>query len=286
MSWIRKDWDCYKFGIKTGINSILSGHYLIGTKQLFFPISYWRFPIFNIALDNIEREKSIRILDIGSPKLLSLYLAIEYGHIVHATDLQDQEIFNRFQKHFSDHKSREKWKYIVEFQDARSLKYPDEYFDIVYSISVLEHIPDDGDKEAVNEIQRVLKRKGKAIIEVPFAKIAVDEYLKTDVYDRKYLSKPVFYQRQYDKNTIVSRLIDESKMDLVNMIITIETIPFEKYWSFVPKYLRIPFLWLEPFVSSLNHFSSTLKSWHEIEKKAFEKKAMNATLILRKNRVI
>jgi len=96
MSLIGKDWDCFKFGIKTGINSILSRHYLIGLKQLFFPISYWRFPIFNIALDNIEREKSIRILDIGSPKLLSLYLAIEYGHIVYATDLQDQEIFNRY----------------------------------------------------------------------------------------------------------------------------------------------------------------------------------------------
>ena len=185
-----------------------------------------------------------------------------------------------------DFKLKSNDRYIVEFQDARCLKYPDGYFDLVYSISVIEHIPGDGDKEAVNEIRRVLKRKGKAIIEVPFAKMASDEYLKKDIYDRRYLSEPVFYQRHYDKKTIVSRLIDESKMDLENMIITIEKTPFEKYWSYVPKFLKIPFLWIEAVVSSMNHVSFVFESCQEMEKGRFENKGMNVTLILRKNRVV
>ena len=88
------NWDCYRFGIKTGIKSVMKGNGVIGFKQSMFPISYWRFPIFGIVLDNLRRKGRGTILDIGSPKLLSLYLAIECKWVVYATDLQDQQIFS------------------------------------------------------------------------------------------------------------------------------------------------------------------------------------------------
>lgn len=281
---ILKAWDCYIFAIKIGIRSILRRHYLIGLKQMLFPVSYWRFPIFNVVLNNIERDKKIRILDIGSPKLLSLYLAIQCVHTVYATDLQDSDIFMRYNIHFRDYNPDIVENYIVEYQDARSLKYENEYFDVVYSISVLEHIPGNGDIAAMKEIRRVLKNEGKAIIEVPFTKEAKDEYMMQDIYDRSYIGEPVFYQRHYDKNTIRARLIDESKMHVEKIIITEERLPFEKYWSCVPNYLKIPFLWMEAIVSRMNHITRSYENVNGLEKAKYIYNGMNATLVLVKNK--
>jgi SAM-dependent methyltransferase len=283
MSYYDEKWDCFRFAVKTGIKSLLCGHVLIGLKQLLFPISYWRFPVFNITLKNIKREKPIKILDIGSPKLLSLYLAIQCGNMVYATDLQDQEIFSRFYKHFLDHKQTKKSQYVVEYQDARALTYPDEFFDVVYSLSVLEHIPDDGDKEAAREIGRVLKKRGKAIIEIPFADSPRNEYMSKNIYDRQYIGKPIFYQRHYDEKTVFSRLVNESGLELEKTVLTMEKAAFEKYWMRVPKYFRIPFLWLEPFFSNLNHYFCNLEDWQRMKETRVSKKGMNITLVLRKN---
>lgn len=49
--------------------------------------------------------------------------------------------------------------------DVTDLKYPDAYFDVVICNHVLEHIPDD--KKAMQEIFRVLKKGGWAILNVP-----------------------------------------------------------------------------------------------------------------------
>src|SRR3712207_8939918 len=53
-------------------------------------------------------------------------------------------------------------------------------FTKVYSISVLEHIPDDGDTRCAAEIGRVLAPGGTAVLTVPFAPTSRDEYTKPD----------------------------------------------------------------------------------------------------------
>lgn len=49
---------------------------------------------------------------------------------------------------------------------AEALPFPDGHADVVFSISVLEHVR--GQREAVSEIRRVLKPGGVAIVGVPF----------------------------------------------------------------------------------------------------------------------
>ncbi len=49
--------------------------------------------------------------------------------------------------------------------DMRDLKFPDNFFDFVYTMGTLEHVHDY--ESAVREIYRVLKKGGKAIIGVP-----------------------------------------------------------------------------------------------------------------------
>ena len=53
-------------------------------------------------------------------------------------------------------------------EDGRRLSFPDDSFDKVYSLSVLEHIPDDGDSACVTEIARVLRPGGECYLTVPF----------------------------------------------------------------------------------------------------------------------
>jgi len=51
--------------------------------------------------------------------------------------------------------------------DATSIDFDDEQFDIVIACHIMEHIPDD--KAAMQEIYRILKCGGKAILQVPYS---------------------------------------------------------------------------------------------------------------------
>jgi SAM-dependent methyltransferase len=68
--------------------------------------------------------------------------------------------------------------------DARSMGFADATFDQVISISTIEHI--DGDMKAMQEISRILKRGGSAVITVPYGKGKKPEHR---IYDRDALSK-------------------------------------------------------------------------------------------------
>lgn len=61
---------------------------------------------------------------------------------------------------------KNKIKFKVE--DATSLSFPDESFDIVVSFSTIDHIPSQKAREtAISEMCRVLKKKGYLVITVP-----------------------------------------------------------------------------------------------------------------------
>jgi SAM-dependent methyltransferase len=251
-------WKLYRFALKVGLSSLLRANYVIGLKQFLYPVGYWRFPVLPIVADLIGSAKHGKILDIGSPKLLSLFLSLYYGHEVHATDIHDRQIFDRYQKHWNDFLFRRRnGNYIVEFQDARSLQYPDESFDWVYAISVLEHIPEDGDAKAMQEIARVLKFSGKAIIEIPYALENHETYIRKTVYNREYNSEPVFYQRHYDEKTFLSRLVLPSGLSLIKKTLIGERLPFEHFWQQVPDIAKKTLLWTESFFSTLNHYYMT-----------------------------
>lgn len=245
----------YFFSIATGFQTILRGQYKIGLKRFLYPIPYWRLPVFNIICDAMESNKFKTVLDIGSPKLLSLFLAIEKHLDVYATDLQDNAIFSTWETYYNYFllKKRSVGKYIPSYEDARNLTYPNESFDIVYSISVLEHIPDTGDTLASIEISRVLKEGGIAIIEVPFALNEYNTFVRKDIYNRKYNKDPLFYERCYDENSLFRRIIEPSGLELKKIMIIAEKYNFEKIWKCIPKVFKIPFLWSEGIISLLNH---------------------------------
>ena len=99
--------------------------------------------------------------------------------------------------------------YVAQQMDALNLAYTDNYFDRVFSISVIEHIGDNGDSEVMKEIWRVLKPGGLFIFTVPVKKIYEIEYRDKDEYnlnpDKKFAE--YFFQRIYDKQKIDERLL-------------------------------------------------------------------------------
>ncbi|MBW2989042.1 class I SAM-dependent methyltransferase [Candidatus Woesearchaeota archaeon] len=77
-------------------------------------------------------------------------------------------------------------KYHPTVGDAENLPYPDESFDTVFALDILEHVP--GDKKAVSELRRVLKKKGLMIITVPAYKILWSEHDVAMEHVRRYNS--------------------------------------------------------------------------------------------------
>lgn len=70
--------------------------------------------------------------------------------------------------------------------DARSTGFRDRVFDQVISISTIEHIGIDGDAKTMQEIWRILKKGGTAIITMPYGR---EERHDHRVYDRGSLAR-------------------------------------------------------------------------------------------------
>lgn len=276
-----KAWQVHRFALRVGFSSLMAGSFSIGMKQLALPIGYWRFPVFGATVHALgELPAGSRVLDIGSPKLLSLYFSLVKGYRMWATDLQDQAINRRYARQFNEYRFRRhpEGAYTPEFQNGRHLDYDNASFDSVYSLSVIEHIPGSGDSACSAEICRVLRPGGKAVIEVPFASRARDTYVRRCVYGREYGSEPLFYQRHYDPTTLHERLIAPSGMRLVEGWVLSERFGIGDRWQQLPLPVRAPFLWAEALASRVNLVSTPLSKWRSTS----EAGSMNVTVVLEK----
>ena len=120
----------------------------VGLNRILVPLDPWRFwEMGRVA----EEFFSGACLDVSSPKLLPSLLQSEGKGHWHAIDRFDLEIH--------------RWKHVdpaLSFNvcDARQLPFADQSFEHALTISVIEHIPGDGDRRALREIFRVLRPGG------------------------------------------------------------------------------------------------------------------------------
>ena len=182
-----------------------------GLARLILPVSYWRYAEFRYVVGAIDCPAGARVLDLGSPKDLALFLARRRDYSVVTTDIVPATV-ERSQRAATalgiagDGPGR----VISEAQDGRKLGYPDSSFDAAYSVSVLEHIPDAGDTTTIQELVRVVKPGGLVVVTTPYAAEYRETMVRRSVYERN-VSKPgesLFYERHYDRASLAGRLLE------------------------------------------------------------------------------
>jgi len=148
------------YGMRLGLALLRRRRLVRGLRYLVVPVNYWRSLEYRLAVEESEFAGGDRVLDVGSPKLLSLWLAERLGVSVVATDIEpyftaEYELL-RGARHVPPDRLR------VAVEDGRRLSFDDASFDKVYSLSVLEHIPDDG--RTLVGFRRILARSGGRLI--------------------------------------------------------------------------------------------------------------------------
>jgi SAM-dependent methyltransferase len=213
------DWDLHRFGLWLGARLLLSAP-MAGLKSLVLPVEYIRCAETRYILRHLDLRPGQRALDIGSPKLLSLFLAARIEAEVHATDLVDYFV-EQYDRYAHAALGSKRSRYRLGCEDARSLTYPSTHFDRVFSISAIEHIPDDGDSVAMREIARVLAPGGIACLTVPWSDRGYLEEFKRrgdpDAYWAPGDGERAFFQRGYDRGTLEERLVRPSGLRLVDL---------------------------------------------------------------------
>ncbi|MFC1563556.1 class I SAM-dependent methyltransferase [candidate division KSB1 bacterium] len=133
------------------------------------------------AILNAELGSGMKILDCGSGRgILQFYLASK-GIEVHSIDISDCRskitkklsrllnnlgIRNQLDPEGVHRKLNRKYKVNVSFtrESAEELSFPDNTFDRVFSISVIEHMPDNVIMRSMREMERVLKPGGLLLL--------------------------------------------------------------------------------------------------------------------------
>jgi SAM-dependent methyltransferase len=237
---------CYFQALLIAARSMLGGDWKNGLKLLVAPVGYWRFLPNAMVLALARKQRPRRILDVSSPKLISLILAAD--NEILAIDLDDPQLQTRWARaaqilgrgRFSSH-----------FENACDLRLPDDHYSFVYSLSVIEHIPGEGDSAAMNEIRRVLTPGGQALIEVPLRYQYKEIFHK---YDSKGfpLAEERFYERHYSPETL-SRLMVPG-LRLTGQWVMGEYLPIDPWIAGprLPRLLRLLILPFEPFLAALN----------------------------------
>jgi SAM-dependent methyltransferase len=204
-------------GVGIGLRT-LRKETLLGLKRLALPVSYWRSVEFAYVFRQLTDVAGARVLDLGSPKDLATMLARRRGCQVVATDILPDAVglsrrYAAAQGLDGDGPGRVR----SEVQDGRALTYPDGSFDAAYSVSVLEHIPDGGDTDAIRQLVRVVRPGGVVVVTVPYDLRYRETFVDGPVYERKPKgSERVFFERHYDREALVRRLLDVDGAEVVD----------------------------------------------------------------------
>lgn len=174
-------------------------------ELLLVPVSivrYWEFPF---VLDHLPAPLG-RCLDVASPRLFSCYVA-RHRHPdsirILNPDVRDAEATARLASHLGLRTI------TVEAEPVERLAGTTNTYRTIWSISVLEHIPGDGDRDAMAVLWRALQPGGRLLLTVPVDRHAWDEHRPEDAYQ---LGVPRderghFFQRWYDEAAVNDRLL-------------------------------------------------------------------------------
>ena len=185
--------ELYRTSVGLGARYLVHHGYLReAVIRVVVPLDPSRYLELPETLAELGARPGDRVLDLASPKLLAVVLA-RRGADVTSVDQFEWEI--------------DSWRKLtageprLAFQvgDGRSLPFEDASFDHAYSVSVLEHIPEPGDEEALRELARVVRPGGRLVVTLPHARAYREDWRDAPVYaDQGGRGARHFFQRWYD----------------------------------------------------------------------------------------
>lgn len=199
----------YAHALRLGVRHVALHGASLGRRKtlgkLFQPINaVTRYPEYDAFLSILDSEArpgpGTRLLDVGGPKPFPLYLADRRGVTavltdIHAANYADYEAMR------ASAGARLHERVSFAEMDARAIPYADASFDLVLSMSVIEHIEGEaGDALALGEMWRVLKPGGLLVVSVPYGSRFVSQRRDDFSYfeDAQGPGTTHFFQRIYD----------------------------------------------------------------------------------------
>jgi ubiquinone/menaquinone biosynthesis C-methylase UbiE len=210
------------------------------------PIEHWsRYPEMVSVFEFFPTDKANQlVLDLGSPKGISFHLVRAHSGRFVLTDIWDvavREIAELARRApLAPNASIE-----LKTADALALsEYQKDSVDVLYSISVLEHIaPQDGLQRALKEFSRVLKTGGNCIVTMPVRPTYEAEYHDTPVYSQtETKAGKTFFSHYYDVAFLQNAIAQASqyglKLEASRIILWKESWLPLRLWTRVPQKVR------------------------------------------------
>ncbi len=168
------------------------------------PLDSVRYFEFDFMWNVVKRIKIQSYLDVSSPRMLPLMIADRSANLVADLinpDKKDLLMTILLAKSFG---VADRCRFHGSLIEEASLK--PESFDLITSMSVIEHILDD--KGAIQKMWDLLKPGGVLLISVPCAAKASEEYTNLNDYELINTDENgyVFWQRYYDEALIQQRI--------------------------------------------------------------------------------
>ena len=172
-------------------------------RMLFTPVESTRYLEFGLAWEFLSDISIDRYLDVSSPRLFPLALMAQRWEAAAELINPNQEDLNVTAGLVRACGLADRctlWNCLLE-----EAPFSSSTFDLITSLSVVEHIP--ADTNAVLRMWDLLKRGGKLVLSVPCAAIAEEQYIDVDHYG---LQQPderghFFLQYVYDEALLQER---------------------------------------------------------------------------------
>lgn len=164
-------------------------------------VRYFEFDFMWRAIGNLKMRS---YLDVSSPRLFPLMLVDQAPGVVADLinpDKKDLAVTVSWAESFG---IADRCRFHANRMEAVSLELNS--FDVITSISVIEHIPDD--KGAIRKMWDLVRPGGVLLISVPCAAKASEEYINLNEYELIDTDENgfVFWQRYYDEELIRQRI--------------------------------------------------------------------------------
>jgi SAM-dependent methyltransferase len=231
---VRGWWRLYRTSVGLGLRHLLRRGYLReAVVRAVVPLEPSRYLELPWAWEELRARPGRRVLDLASPKLLAVALARD-GYEVVSVDALDREI--------------DTWQTLAGAErlltlrvgDGRRLPFPDGSFDHAYSVSVLEHIAEPGDEQALRELSRVVRPGGRVLISLPYAERYREDWRDRPAYaDHGDVGGRHFFQRWYDRERLDRLVASAPELEPVSR----ELVRMQPNWN--DAYVRA-FPWLVP----------------------------------------